>query len=150
MALWLELMSKPLALNLELPRVAPLFFNLEDKVQVQSNESLHVSALPCHQFFKPTTMRIVRTIFNTAILGGAGTAGGWVFWTRNSKFVPLSSSDPIFTSSYYSRDNPNHNPATQDLCVRKVPLRKIQPQLLEEEGRLTEAFCAGVWGGFGM
>jgi hypothetical protein len=63
--------------------------------------------------------------------------------------VPLSPSDPIFTSAAYLRNNPNRNPATQDLCVRKVPLSKIKPQLLEKEGKLTEAFCAGVWGGLG-
>jgi len=36
--------------------------------------------------------------------------------------------------------------------VRKVELAKIKPQLLEKEGegRLVEAFCAGVWGGIGM
>ena len=37
--------------------------------------------------------------------------------------------------------------------MRKVPLSKIKPQLLEKEGRLTEAFCAGVvshpWGANG-
>ncbi len=73
-----------------------------------------------------------------------------MFWTRNSKFVPISSSDPIFSSVAYSQYNPNRNPATQDVCVRKVPLTKIKPQLLEKEGRLTEAFCAGIWSGLGM
>lgn len=48
------------------------------------------------------------------------------------------------------RQNPNRNPATQDLCQRKVPLSKIKPHLLEKEGKLVEAFCAGVWGGLGM
>ena len=35
--------------------------------------------------------------------------------------------------------------------MRKVPLSKIKPQLLEKEkeGKLVEAFCAGVWGGYG-
>ena len=94
-------------------------------------------------------MGVIRTLFNTAVLGGAGAGAGWVIWTRNSKFVPISSSDPIFTSPAYLRNNPNRNPTTQDLCVRKVPLSKIKPQLLEKEGKLAEAFCAGVWGGLG-
>ena len=36
--------------------------------------------------------------------------------------------------------------------MRKVPLAQIKPQLLEKEGegKLVEAFCAGVWGGIGM
>jgi hypothetical protein len=94
-------------------------------------------------------MGFIRTVLNTAILGGAGSAGAFAFWTRNSKFVPLSSTDPIFSSAAYACNNPNRNPATQDLCVRKVPLNKIKPHLLEKEGKLVEAFCAGVWGGLG-
>lgn len=97
-------------------------------------------------------MGVIRTLLNTAALGGVGTAGGWVFWTRNSKFIPFSPSDPIFSSAAYLKNNPNKNPATQDICVRRVPLTAIRPSLLEkaEEGRLVEAFCAGVWGGLGM
>ncbi|PQE26550.1 14-alpha sterol demethylase Cyp51B protein [Rutstroemia sp. NJR-2017a BBW] len=94
-------------------------------------------------------MGILRTTLSTALLGATGAAGGWAFWTRNSKFVPISASDPIFSSRAYKRNNPNNNPATQDLCVRKVPLGKIKPHLLEKEGKLVEAFCAGVWGGSG-
>jgi len=95
-------------------------------------------------------MGIIRTLINTAALGGAGTLAGWTVWTRNSRFVPLSATDPIFSSAAYFQNNPNRNPATQDLCVRKVPLSKIKPQLLEKDGKLVEAFCAGVWGGLGM
>lgn len=94
-------------------------------------------------------MGFIRTLVNTAVLGSAGAAGGWALWTRNSKFVPIASADPIFTSPSYLRYNPNHNPTTHDLCVRKVPLSQIKPQLLEKDGRLAEAFCAGVWGGLG-
>ena len=94
-------------------------------------------------------MGFIRTVLSTTVLGIAGGAGGWAFWTRNSKFIPLSAHDPIFSSATYLRNNPNRNPATQDLCVRKVPLSEIKPRLLEKEGRLTEAFCAGVWGGLG-
>jgi len=94
-------------------------------------------------------MGVIRSLINVTALGGAGTLAGWTFWTRNSRFVPLSPTDPIFASAAYARNNPNRNPATQDLCVRKVPLSKIKPQLLEKDGKLVEAFCAGVWGGLG-
>ncbi|PBP26117.1 hypothetical protein BUE80_DR002978 [Diplocarpon rosae] len=97
-------------------------------------------------------MGVIRTLLSTAALGGAGSGAAFAYsnkWTRNSKFVPLSPSDAIFSSSAYSFQNPNRNPATQDLCVRRVPLTKIKPQLLEKEGKLVEAFCAGVWGGYG-
>jgi len=95
-------------------------------------------------------MGFFRTLVNTAVVGGAGAAGSWAFLTRNSKFVPISSSDAIFSSAAYIRNNPNRNPATQDLCIKKVPLKDIKPQLLEKDGKLVEAFCAGVWGGLGM
>ncbi|KAG4411723.1 hypothetical protein IFR04_015134 [Cadophora malorum] len=94
-------------------------------------------------------MGVIRTLLNTAVLGGAGSAGAFAFWTRNSKFIPITPNDPIFSSAAYKTNNPNLNPATQDLCIRKVPLSKIKPQLLEKEGKLVEAFCAGVWGGYG-
>jgi hypothetical protein len=92
----------------------------------------------------------LRAAFNTAVLGGAGALGGWTFWTRNSRFVPMSNNDPILTSPAFLQNNPTSNPVMHDLCVRKVPLSKIKPQLLEEgEGKLTTAFCAGLWGGWG-
>ena len=96
-------------------------------------------------------MGIIRKTLNTLILGGAGGVGGFAFWTRNSKFVPIAADDPIFSSAAYLRNNPSKNPQTKDLCVRKVELSKIKPQLLEKEGegKLVEAFCAGVWGGIG-
>jgi hypothetical protein len=95
-------------------------------------------------------MPIIRKTLTTLLLGGAGSAGAFTFWTRNSKFVPLSPDDAIFSSLAYRTNNPNRNPETKDLCVRKVSLGEIKPQLLEKEGKLVEAFCAGVWGGIGM
>lgn len=95
-------------------------------------------------------MGFIKKLFKTTAYGGAGAAASWLYLTRNSKFVPLSASDPIFNSAAYRRNNPNHNPATQDLCVRRVPLQDIKPDLLEKDGKLVEAFCAGVWGGLGM
>jgi hypothetical protein len=97
-------------------------------------------------------MGIIRKLFNTAIWGSVAGTAGFAFATRNSKFVPFSPTDPIFSSAAYERNNPNRNPATQDVCVRKVPLSSIKPALLEKagEGKLVEAFCAGVWSGLGM
>jgi hypothetical protein len=94
-------------------------------------------------------MGLIRKTLNTLVLGGAGSLGGFAIWTRNSKFVPFPADDAIFSSSAYLRNNPNKNPQTKDICVRKVPLSSIKPQLLEKEGKLVEAFCAGVWGGIG-
>ncbi|KAG9234218.1 hypothetical protein BJ875DRAFT_376871 [Amylocarpus encephaloides] len=96
-------------------------------------------------------MGILARFLSTALLGGASGAAGFAFWTRNSKFAHVSSSDPLFSSPAYLKNNPNKNPATHDICVRRVPLSDIKPQLLEKEseGKLVEAFCAGVWGGLG-
>ncbi|KAN0101601.1 hypothetical protein V8E51_012111 [Hyaloscypha variabilis] len=79
-------------------------------------------------------MGLIRKTISTLLLSGAGGAGGFAFWTRNSRFVPIASDDPIFSSAAYLRNNPNKNPQTKDLCVRRVPLAKIKPQLLEKEG----------------
>lgn len=95
-------------------------------------------------------MGLIRKTLNTVLLGTAGSLGGFAIWTRNSKFVPFPADDAIFSSAAYIRNNPNKNPQTKDICVRKVPLSSIKPQLLEKEGKLVEAFCAGVWGGIGM
>ena len=63
--------------------------------------------------------------------------------------VPIAADDPIFSSAAYLRNNPNRNPETKDLFVRTVKIDEIKPSLLEKEGSLVEAFCAGVWGGSG-
>jgi hypothetical protein len=94
-------------------------------------------------------MGVVRKLVKVSAFGGFTSVVFWTYWTRKSKFVPISATDPIFSSAAYARNNPNRNPATQDLCVRKVPLHMIKPQLLEKEGKLAEAFCASVWSGLG-
>ncbi|KAJ6482916.1 hypothetical protein C8R47DRAFT_577327 [Mycena vitilis] len=82
-------------------------------------------------------------------VAGAVGFGGFLLWTRKSRFVPFAfTSDPIFTSALFKKFNPNQNvPVLTDLCVRRVPLSQIRPELLENEGKLVEAFCAGVWSG---
>ncbi|RFU33491.1 hypothetical protein B7463_g2898, partial [Scytalidium lignicola] len=92
-------------------------------------------------------MGVFKFLFKTTVYGAAGSAGAFALWTRNSKFVAVSSSDPLLSSPSYLKFNPNRNPAVHDVCVKRVPLDKIKPHLLEKEGKLTEAFCAGVWSG---
>ncbi|KAL9088168.1 MAG: hypothetical protein Q9165_006295 [Trypethelium subeluteriae] len=94
-------------------------------------------------------MGILRT--TTAIVGwgSLATAGTYVAMTRNSKFVAMATTDEIFTNAIYTRLNPERNPTFHDLCIRRVPLSKIRPELLEKDGKLAEQFCAGVWSGSG-
>lgn len=94
-------------------------------------------------------MGIARTVFNTFVGTGVLGVAGWSIATRNAKFIPILTTDAIFEDPAYRRNNPYKNPATQDYCVRRVPLKNLKPQLLEKEGKLAEAFCAGVWGGLG-
>jgi hypothetical protein len=95
-------------------------------------------------------MGLVRSLFRVGVYGTLGTTAALFYMTRDSTFVPVSPQDPIFSSPAYRRNNPNCNPDMRDMCVRTVPLGKIKPQLLEKEGKLVEAFCAGVWGGLGL
>ena len=83
------------------------------------------------------------------------SASTFYVWTKHCHFVPLSpTTDPIFRSPYYAQYNPSANQTTHDLCVRKLPLFKLRPELVEDArdggAKLVESFCAGVWGGFGM
>lgn len=96
-------------------------------------------------------MGLLRTTLALTGYSTLATAAGFIALTRHSKILPLPPSDYIFNSTLYARYNPNNAPVTHDICVRKVPLGKVRPELLEkaEEGRLVEAFCQGVWGGVG-
>lgn len=94
-------------------------------------------------------MGILRT---TCALTGwtmLGATASFLLWTRKSRIVDVPASDYIFSNTLFARFNPNNSPVTQDLCVRRVPLTKIRPELLEKEGRLVEAFSAGLWSGLG-
>lgn len=55
----------------------------------------------------------------------------------------------MWQSQSYAKYNLHRNPSTQDICIRRIPLSKIRPELLENEGDLALEFCRGVWGGLG-
>ncbi|KAL4757629.1 uncharacterized protein BDW70DRAFT_143059 [Aspergillus foveolatus] len=80
---------------------------------------------------------------------GLASLGAFFAYTRNDRFVDMPPTDPIFNHSLYAKFNPSKNPTTHDLCIRRVPLSEINPSLLEKKGKLVEAFCAGVWSGWG-
>ena len=89
----------------------------------------------------------------TAVTTSATLAAFFV-WTKHCKFVDLSPvTDPLFQSAFYKKYNPSPNPAMYDLCIRKIPIFKLNRELVEdaEKGgtKMVEAFCAGVWSGFG-
>lgn len=94
-------------------------------------------------------MGILRTTFALTGWTTLGATASFVLWTRKSRIVDVPATDYIFNHTLFARFNPNNSPVTQDLCVRKVPLTKIRPELLEKEGKLVEAFSAGLWSGMG-
>lgn len=96
-------------------------------------------------------MGIFRKTLKLTTIGTAATLGTFFYATRNSTFVPVDpATDPIFSWKPFRKLNPSRNPTVHDLCVRRVPLSEINPTLLEKKGRLVEAFCAGIFGGWGM
>ncbi|OJJ47325.1 hypothetical protein ASPZODRAFT_16005 [Penicilliopsis zonata CBS 506.65] len=94
-------------------------------------------------------MGIIGKFVKLTTYGGVATVGAFFWSTRRDVFVPMPLSDHIFHSPQHVKLNPSQNPTTHDLCVRRVPLSDINPTLLEKKGRLVEAFCAGVWSGWG-
>lgn len=106
-----------------------------------------------------------KTLQAAGVTAFATTAAFFV-WTKHAHFTPAASFDanstpptprdePLFapSSPWLRRFNPHHNPATADECVRRLPLTKIRGDLIEDSLKggtgLVEAFCQGVWGGFG-
>ncbi|KAL2403915.1 hypothetical protein ABEF95_004261 [Exophiala dermatitidis] len=83
--------------------------------------------------------------------------GGFFVWTKHCQFTPDDqfnpATEPLFRSQWFQKFNPGSNPTTHDECVRRLPLHKIRPELLEDArnggSKLVEAFSQGVWGGFG-
>jgi len=94
-------------------------------------------------------MAFFRTVLTFTGYGALGSVGTLAFLGRNSKVLPLSTSDYLYNTTFYARYNPENNPTTSDVCIRKVPLSKIRPEYLEKYGKLVERFCAGVWSGIG-
>lgn len=91
--------------------------------------------------------RTTRRVLAVGLLGTAGSAA--YLAAKNPVLSPLPASDPIWTSSLLKKHNPSGNPATQDVCIKRVPLSSVKPELLEKEGDLALEFCRGVWSGWG-
>lgn len=113
------------------------------------SELLSASSLPLVSVSTHNNMGLFSRLLKVSAAGTVASVG--VFWgaTRNDVFEHMDTSDPIFQSTFFKRFNPNRNPTLHDVCVRRIPLDKIKPELVEDKGKLVEAFCAGVWGGMG-
>ncbi|KAJ4251002.1 hypothetical protein NW762_011652 [Fusarium torreyae] len=91
--------------------------------------------------------RIARKTVFTGLLG-TSTAAAYLA-SQNPVISPLPANDPIWSSRLFRRANPNGNPATQDVCIKRIPMSKIRPELLQRESDLALEFCRGVWSGWG-
>jgi hypothetical protein len=89
---------------------------------------------------------IGKAVFSS-LLGTASLAA--FLAAKNPVISPLAAADPIWTSKLFKKHNPSANPATQDVCVRRIPLDKIRPELLKNPGDLALEYCRGVWSGYG-
>lgn len=81
--------------------------------------------------------------------------GAFFVWTKHCKVEYLQpASDPIFANQWYKKLNANGNPTLHDEIVRRQPLFKLKPELVEDAhkggSKLVEGFSQGVWGGPGM
>lgn len=95
-------------------------------------------------------MGLIRSTLFTGLLATSGVSGAAAYIAaKNPVISPLPPSDPIWSSSLYKKHNPSKNPATQDICVKRIPFSKIKPELLQKEGDLALEFCRGVWSGWG-
>jgi hypothetical protein len=90
-----------------------------------------------------------KVLGGTAATGVAGTGLFFVYLTHGIETVPMQASDTIFHSQFHAAYNPNGNPTIHDLHVIRVPLHRIEPGLLEDQEKLLERFCGGVWAGIG-
>ena len=86
-------------------------------------------------------------------MGAFTSIATFFVWTKHCDVQDLPVTDPLFRSSFYKQFNPRENPSMRDVCVRRLPLYQIRPDLLEDDkrggGRLVEAFCGGIYGGTG-
>ncbi|KAH7186094.1 uncharacterized protein B0J16DRAFT_415364 [Fusarium flagelliforme] len=91
--------------------------------------------------------RIARKAIMPSLL--ATSTGAAYLASQNPVISPLPANDPIWSSRLFRRANPNGNPATQDVVIKRIPLEKIKPELLQKNGDLALEFCRGVWSGWG-
>ena len=122
---------------------ARLEAELAAHIQCLSNPTLNI--LTTHT----VNMGIFRRAISLTGWGALGGTLGYTTWTRNSHIYPLPPTDYLFGTTLFARFNPYSNPSTSDVCVRRVPLKNIRPELIEKEGALVESFCRGVWSGWG-
>lgn len=88
-------------------------------------------------------MGIISKAVYSSFLGTTGLAA--YLAAKNPVISPLAAADPVWSSRLFKKHNPAGNPATQDVCIKRIPIGKIRPELLENKGALALEYCRGVW-----
>lgn len=84
------------------------------------------------------------------VTGGVASVGaGMAYLAATTSRIDLSKNDPTFKTKTYAKYNPKGNPALQDVVIKRMPLRKIRPELRDNEEALTLEFCRGIWSRWG-
>ncbi|KAK3186410.1 hypothetical protein K4F52_004711 [Lecanicillium sp. MT-2017a] len=93
-------------------------------------------------------MGLIRKAFFFSAFGTTGVAA--YLAAKNPIISPLAATDAIWKSSVFRKYNPSANPATQDVCIKRIPIDKIRPELIKNPSALTLEYCRGVWSGVGF
>ena len=119
--------------------------------ELNSHPSDYIIVAPFSRFSSgiAIAMGVVRTLLTWTGYGSLAGVGTFAWATRGSRVLPLPQTDYLYNTTWYARYNAENNQPVSDVCVRRVPLNQIRPELLEKDGKLVERFCAGVWGGIG-
>jgi len=115
--------------------------------------------LPRFNRYTPVNNTNMPTSLTSKVLQGIAVStvssiGAFFVWTKHCKIEQLQpNSDPLFANQWYKKLNANANPTLHDECVRRLPLFKLRPELVEDASKggskLVEGLSQGVWGGHG-
>jgi hypothetical protein len=93
-------------------------------------------------------MGILARATGIVVASTATPALGWTWYSRNTHFVPITTSSPDFYTPTFQKVNPGNNPpACVDHAIRVVPLSELKTT---DQGELTRQFCQGIWSGPGF
>lgn len=122
------------------------FFISAYVVYVSCHQRPYSTAMGLSSRFSVFNRRIKRTVFGS-VLTSAVLVGYLEATTSMTR--PLAQDDRIWSSDAFSKYNKHRNPSTQDIVIKRIPLSKICPELLWNEGDLAVEFCRGIWSGLG-
>ncbi|KAK8008382.1 hypothetical protein PG991_010933 [Apiospora marii] len=80
----------------------------------------------------------------------AGTGLGVAYLAASTTLItPIPRDDALWQSKTLKKLNHLENPVLADICIKRIPLSKIRPELAADEAALTAEFARGVWSGWG-